>query len=885
MRYQTPRSTPSRPKAFSQGLFEARPCYVLITVRHSMLSLSIIKFESQPTPVWCANSYTPIRLSMRPLDTMKRHLVGTYLTIICIFVIVTTVLYIGFVGAPPVQPSGPVTQYDIDGDGVAESVQDNRNLVNATSPDGYETYVDPNGNSVLVRYADGDNDGLVDLLIDTRPDTTAAAHPTVYWDPDNGVITSIAPYNLDADARSEYLVDTDGDSRPDLVFEWDESQVPYRNTPFHRDGYYAAAEWVLNFNIEDGLNAIDWTLASGLNVMQVYAVAFVGPNNPGSTNNQKRWDYYTWFDDVLGNPTASARFRRFVDQAHARGVAVFMSVTHANYDRWWYIGHPESRDMNHEMRRNAVYNQTVQAGSGGSYSMPGASFINNSYSVSLHDLAFRSMKAALFRNLVENYSVDGFKADDGYTFENPYWSWETWMRYGDTRNLWHWEITGAYYRLHGVDPSWNNLTGWAEANSTRWLRYRQEVWSEFVRALWTGAGLNESDMVFGYGDVPVDGNFWRPHGSLNMQTSVYSPQDSFWADTTTGLKRFGVCYRIRPGFETATPTDIDLYGPRSWDDSGKWYYWFGYNDPAPGSAKWYAIGRASMPYWFTLRPFGPDEIAALNVAPSTPVPLALGDADYVTAPLRWLSSLDPNGDRVWYELHVVWINATGQGNVSATTGTNEYGLNTMDGTTYRWSVRATDGNLTSNWSDENQFKDLGSSAPPQPPPGRPPTTPSPLPLDNADYTQVTLRWLAATDPDGDQVSYQLRITWHNYTSAGTFTADTVATFYILDTQDRVTYQWSVRAMDGQLSSNWSEAIIFSDVGPTAPGARNELFGGQLWIVWLMFAGSIAGPIVALLLISKRRRGKEEPAFQCSFCSAVVEESDETCPSCGGTFET
>jgi hypothetical protein len=636
-----------------------------------------------------------------------------------------------------IHPSTAITQFDIDGDGVMEYVSDNRNLINATTPDGYETYTDPDNNSFLLRYADGNGDGNVDLIIEIKPQLGRVAPNTLmYWDPVDGIIRPFIPYDLHHDGRTEYLLDLNQDGVPDLAFDWDQNTVPYTHVWGTRNGYYSAAEWDFDFNTDSYLWAVNRSLALGLNVLQVYALTYTGPNNPGSTNNQKRWDYYGWFDATLGNPTASANFRAFVTFAHSRGLAVFLSSSYATYDPWWYTAHTDGRDMNHEMRRNAAYNATVQAGAGGTYSMPGTSFVNNSYYVSPFDPAFRAWKTSLFRNLVQNYSVDGFKMDDRYTFENPYWSWETWMAGGDTRNLWDWHITDAYRKIYGVDPSWNNATGWAEANSTTWFNFRVQIWQQFLGGIWRGAGLNESDMVFGYGDVPVGGNSWRPTGSLNMEARVYTPENSSFPDAVTGRLRFGVCYRTKPGFELSNPSDIDLYGPQSWDDSGKWYYWFDSGDPAPGSPKWYAVSRSSMPYWYTLRPLTAAERAPFVHPPTTPQPLPTGDADYSTVTLRWLPSSDSAGDAIAYEVQVAWSNVLGTGQFNLATSNTSASFDTTNQTTYVWAVRASNGFQYSNWSAFVVFRDTGTT-PPEPHPTLFPWVPSA----NASFLTDWLFWL------------------------------------------------------------------------------------------------------------------------------------------------
>ncbi len=71
---------------------------------------------------------------------------------------------------------------DVDADGTNEIARNNDN--NMTN--GYETYQDPNHNTVAM-IVDGDGDGMTDYLIDTNADSVY----DIYWDPDSDELYSV----------------------------------------------------------------------------------------------------------------------------------------------------------------------------------------------------------------------------------------------------------------------------------------------------------------------------------------------------------------------------------------------------------------------------------------------------------------------------------------------------------------------------------------------------------------------------------------------------------------------------------------------------------------------------------------------------------------------
>src|SRR5687768_14769658 len=72
---------------------------------------------------------------------------------------------------------------DVDNDGNLEYATDE----DGNADNGYEVFSDPDKSSDDLLIVDGDNDGKADFFIDTNGD----GEPDVYWDPDDGRISSV----------------------------------------------------------------------------------------------------------------------------------------------------------------------------------------------------------------------------------------------------------------------------------------------------------------------------------------------------------------------------------------------------------------------------------------------------------------------------------------------------------------------------------------------------------------------------------------------------------------------------------------------------------------------------------------------------------------------
>ena len=106
----------------------------------------------------------------------------------------------------------------------------------------------------------------------------------------------------------------------------------------------------------------------------------------------------------------------------------------------------------------------------------------------------------------------------------------------------------------------------------------------------------------------------------------------------------------------------------------------------------------------------------------------------------------------------------------------------------------------------------GDDPPPPPPVNKAPTTPSLVePTNNLlciDNT-VSFEWNAATDPDGDAISYQIQVATDNQFSQIERTLNGSSTTQSISLDKGVAYYWRVKATDSKsASSGYSSTFQF-----------------------------------------------------------------------------
>ena len=198
--------------------------------------------------------------------------------------------------------------------------------------------------------------------------------------------------------------------------------------------------------------------------------------------------------------------------------------------------------------------------------------------------------------------------------------------------------------------------------------------------------------------------------------------------------------------------------------------------------------------------------------------------------LGWNATTDPDGDAVTYEVYCGLTNPPTT--KIATTSLASYAITTGLTThyaTYYWLVKAIDGKggITTSTSTRPFYKYFGNS---------PPSAPALL-TPTAGATNVsrnpTLTWTAATDPDGDALTYKVYLEAYNtwpttvVASGVTGTSYTVSSNLIADYQ----YYWRVEAVDPSNSATSSTARNFWTGSTLSHYLANYTFQQSGWSDW------------------------------------------------------
>ncbi len=214
-------------------------------------------------------------------------------------------------------------------------------------------------------------------------------------------------------------------------------------------------------------------------------------------------------------------------------------------------------------------------------------------------------------------------------------------------------------------------------------------------------------------------------------------------------------------------------------------------------------------------------VDAVNEAPPTPDNLSPADgATFLEGTLPTLEAravIDPDGDAVTYVFEVADTYAFLPADIVAASEPRAVPFFTLPAPlpadVYHWRVRTSDGTLASAWSDDTGFEIeaiVTNAAPGAPgivgPDG-----------EAVASTAVTLSISAATDPDGDTLSYEIELA-DNAAFAGATTSGAQAglTYAASGLAEDTAYFWRARAFDGELFSDWVSASFVVDAANGAP---------------------------------------------------------------------
>jgi hypothetical protein len=163
----------------------------------------------------------------------------------------------------------------------------------------------------------------------------------------------------------------------------------------------------------------------------------------------------------------------------------------------------------------------------------------------------------------------------------------------------------------------------------------------------------------------------------------------------------------------------------------------------------------------------------------------------------WTSSIDPDGDPLTYSLRIfgAGVDTTSAQLSDTTVQFNGSGI-LQPGSGYQWQVTSSDGNLTAV-SDTWNFFMFQSNQPPTAPLLVQPVNNDTLLIQDP----INFIWTSSIDPDGDPLTYSLRIFSAGVDTTSAQLSDTTVQFNgsgIL--QPGSAYQWQVTASDGDLTA-------------------------------------------------------------------------------------
>ena len=209
-------------------------------------------------------------------------------------------------------------------------------------------------------------------------------------------------------------------------------------------------------------------------------------------------------------------------------------------------------------------------------------------------------------------------------------------------------------------------------------------------------------------------------------------------------------------------------------------------------------------------------VSTQNQAPTRPGFPSASAVSNDRATVSWAAATDPDGDALTYAVHYRKTDLSTNWNPATVTSNTQLTITGLDAdTSYNVRLRASDGQLNGPWRwATNLF--TTTAVPTQNGPPAKPGFPSASAVSN---DHATISWAAATDPDGDLLTYIMR---YRKTDGSTnlsppiLTSNTQLTITGLDAD--TSYNVRLRASDGQLNSPWRWATNLFTTSGSGTGA-------------------------------------------------------------------
>lgn len=185
-----------------------------------------------------------------------------------------------------------------------------------------------------------------------------------------------------------------------------------------------------------------------------------------------------------------------------------------------------------------------------------------------------------------------------------------------------------------------------------------------------------------------------------------------------------------------------------------------------------------------------------------------------SAVIRWKESTDPDGDSVTYEVKFRKNDQSDSWSTTRTTSVPQLMLTNLEpGTAYRVQIRATDGELFSEWVEAvNLFSTTAA-----------PSAPGSLSVMSITHTSALVLWQPSPDVNFSTVAYEVQYRKSDLSDDWHLTSPTSALGQMIGgLQMGTSYRVRVRAFSGQLYSDWRDVnqlftTTMDEMPPSAPG--------------------------------------------------------------------